>query len=94
MKLHVQYAAQLRAAVGRNEEEVELPDGSSLAELLVYLAANCGPGAEPHLLTDRRQVRPSLLLVLNDTAVPSSQAARTVLRTGDNVILLPPIAGG
>lgn len=94
MKLHVQYTAQLRAAIGRNEEEVELPDGSSLAELLVHLAANCGPGAEPHLLTDRQQVRPSLLLVVNDTAVSSSQAASTMLRSGDKVILLPPIGGG
>ena len=94
MKLRVQYAAQLRAVVGRHEEDVDLPDGSSLADLLTHLASRYDRGAESHLLTDLGHVRPSLLLVLNDTAVSSSQAACTVLRSGDQVALLPPIGGG
>lgn len=94
MKLYVEYAAQLRAAVGRQADEIELPDGSTLAELLEHLASHCGRAAEPHLLNDQGQVRPSLLLVLNDSAVFPSQAAGTVLRSGDRVLLLPPIAGG
>lgn len=93
MKLHVHYTAQLRAAVGRSEEEVELPDGSSLADLLLRLAEQyCD--ARPHLATECGSLRPSLLVVVNNIAVPLREAADRELQPGDVVMLLPPIAGG
>jgi MoaD family protein len=94
MKLRVQYMAQLRAAVGRAEESVELPDGSSLAALFNHLAATYGRDAEPHLLSVNGQAQPGLLVVVNGTARPAREAGMTVLRAGDEVVLLPPIAGG
>lgn len=93
MKLHVQYMAQLRAAVGRAEEIVDFPEGSSLSELLVHLAERRCEAA-PHLINNAGQARSSLLLVVNDAAVAASEAATTILHSGDVVILLPPIAGG
>lgn len=93
MKLRVQYTAQLRTATGRPEEVVELPEGSSLAALLGHLAANLD-GAASHLLSADGQAHRSLLIVVNDSAIASHHAAATLLRTGDVVTLLPPIAGG
>ena len=52
MKLRVQYTAQLRTAVGRAEEDVDLPEGSSLHALLVQLAADRGRDVAMHLVTD------------------------------------------
>ena len=49
MKLRVQYTAQLRAATGRSEDEVELPEGTSLAALVSHLGARLG-GAASHLI--------------------------------------------
>lgn len=94
MKLKVQYMAQLRAALGRSEEEVDLPAGSNLATLLGQLAAGACRGSESHLLTSAGQVRPSLLVVVNGSALPASKADATTLHDGDVVMLLPPIAGG
>lgn len=93
MTLRVEYRAQLRAAVGRTEEEVELPAGSCLSELLAQLAAR-HRAAEAHLVTAEGQVRPSLLVVVNESAVSTRDAATTVLQDGDVILLLPPIAGG
>lgn len=93
MKLRVQYMAQLRAAVGRTEEEVELPDGNSLADLLHQLA-NTHNAARSHFVTEAGQARPSLLIVVNDAAVSAREAATTLLHSDDVVTLLPPIAGG
>ena len=93
MKLRVKYSAQLRAAIGATEEDVELPAESSLSELLVQLAArHCA--AKTHLVTAAGQAGPSLLMVVNDVAVAGRDAARTLLHEGDVVMLLPPIAGG
>jgi sulfur-carrier protein len=93
MKLRVQYTAQLRAAAGRAEDEIELPEGSSLAELLAHLATKLD-GAAAHLLSTDGRTHRSLLIVVNDLAVPAHAAAATSLKPGDIVTLLPPIAGG
>jgi molybdopterin converting factor small subunit len=93
MKLRVQYTAQLRTAVGRAADEVELPDGSSLAALVHHLAEKLAD-AGPHLTTADGQIHRSLLVVVNDAAVTARDAATAYLREGDVVTLLPPIAGG
>ena len=93
MKLEVQYMAQLRTASGRLGEEVDLPEGSNLSELLVHLAAIRAEAA-PHLVTAAGQACPSLLLVVNGAAVPVREAATVRLAAGDVVCLMPPIAGG
>jgi sulfur-carrier protein len=93
MKLHVRYTAQLRAAMGLDEEEVDLPEGANLEALLAHLASKHADAAS-HLVTDAGQVRPSLLVVVNDAAAAPADAADTELQPGDVVTLLPPIAGG
>ena len=94
MKLRVQYTAQLRTAAGRPEEEVELPAGSTLAALLALLASRLDAAAAAHLFAPEGHIRPSLLLVVNDAVASAEAAQSTVLRPGDVVLLMPPIAGG
>ena len=93
MKLRVQYMAQLRTVIGQSEEEIELPDGTNLAGLLNQLA-NTHSAAKSHFVTEIGHARPSLLIVLNDSAVSARDAATTALNSNDVVTLLPPIAGG
>ncbi len=94
MKLLIQYTGQLRTAVGRSDDRVELPEGSTVAALLAQLGESVGESARPHLLTQAGTMQPSLLVAVNETACPARQAASTVLQDGDSVVLLPPIAGG
>lgn len=94
MKLRVQYMAQLRTAIGCSEEERELSDGASLAELLSQLAASHGADAGKHLFTAAGLVQPSLMIAVNGTAAPTRNVAEIALRCGDVVTLMPPIAGG
>ena len=93
MKLLVRYSAQLRAAVGVADEEIDLPEGASLGALLVHLAKRYADAAS-HLVTDAGEASRSLLVVVNDAAAVSADAAATELHSGDVVTLLPPIAGG
>lgn len=94
MNVRVEFTGQLRAAIGQATGRVELPEGATLAMLLVQLGQRCGEEARPHLLNASGQMQPSLLVAINGTACSSRQAAQTVLRDGDAVVLLPPIAGG
>lgn len=94
MKLRVQYSAQLRTAVGRPHDELEMPDGSSLAEMLDHLASSLDEAAAAHLIAPGGGFRQSLLIVVNDAVVPVHVASDRKLKDGELVLLLPPIAGG
>ena len=94
MKIRVQYSAQLRTALGRAEEEVELASGSTLAALFDDLATRLDDGAKGHLLAADGRIRASLLIVVNETVTSADAANATMLKCGDVVLLLPPIAGG
>jgi molybdopterin converting factor small subunit len=94
MIVRVQYMAQLRDAVGRADEVLEIPEGSSLGSLLVHLADRHGRDASPHLLAPDGKPQRSLLTVVNNLAVSPPSAGTTLLKPGDVVTLMPPIAGG
>ncbi len=92
--LRVQYLAQLRTARGVAEESCQLPEGATLEQLLVQLASTHGAEVAKHLHTSAGVVQPSLMIAVNGVAVPTRQSPQTMLRSGDIVTLMPPIAGG
>lgn len=94
MRLRVQYTAQLRAAVGRAEEEIDVPEGSNLAELLLRVASEMCRDAAGYLLAPGGELQPSLLVAVNDRAISTSEAVTVPINSGDVVTLMPPIAGG
>ena len=94
MKLRIQYTGQLRATVGRSEEELDLAEPTTLSLLLRELATRHGNHAAAHLTTTAGHIPAGLLLVVNGAAIPASQCSDAVVRPGDIVTLLPPIAGG
>ena len=94
MKVRVQYSAQLRTSIGRSEDEVELNAGSTLAALIDDLASRLDDVAKGHLVAPEGSIRASLLMVVNEAVTSAASAQSTVLKSGDVVLLLPPIAGG
>ncbi len=83
MKLQVRYFASLREALGPSDE-IELPEGSTLAGLREALIARGGRHAEA--LARNRTVR----CALNQAMVDESSA----LTPGAEVAFFPPVTGG
>jgi molybdopterin synthase catalytic subunit/molybdopterin converting factor small subunit len=81
MRVLVKLFGAVREAVGEKELSVGLPEGARVAELLALLARD-------HEGVDRFGDR--LATSVNLEVVPRE----TVLRDGDEVALLPPVAGG
>jgi molybdopterin converting factor subunit 1 len=81
MRVRVLYFASFRDAAGRDEEERELPDGSDVAALWRQLAT------EVPLFAKMPGPAPA---AVNREHSPVT----TVLRAGDEVAFLPPVAGG
>jgi molybdopterin converting factor small subunit len=89
MNIEVRYLAQLRPAAGRGAETVEAPDGCTVAALLRLLAGR-GERLRAVLLDQQGDVRATILAFVGE-----EQAERDrVLRDGDEVTLMTPIAGG
>lgn len=94
MNITIHYEAQLRNVAGVGRETLILPDGGTLLELLRRAAEVHGSALQERLLDATGAPLPSVLLFVNDLPVTPDAAASRVLRTGDTVLLYPPISGG
>ena len=90
MQVTVRYMGQLRHATGTPEETIATPGARTAAEFLRDLADRHGEPAR-RLLLDAARIQPTLLLFVGDE---QADPAATVLRDGDVLTLLTPIAGG
>jgi len=74
------FFAQYRDFAGADEMNVELPEGASVADLVVRLRGGAGLSRLPA----------SPVVAVNMDYAPHS----TALRDGDEVAFIPPVAGG
>ena len=81
MKIRIFFFGILKDLAGREAKSLDLPDSSTLADLLAHYAA-CVPELSVHL--------PAIAMSINqEFAHPTD-----VLHDGDEVALLPPVSGG
>lgn len=81
MQIRVFFFGVLKDVVGANQDELEMPEGSSVADVLARYEVRF-----PKL----RESVPSMALAVNQQyAGPGSK-----LKSGDEVALLPPVSGG
>jgi molybdopterin converting factor small subunit len=92
MKVTVHYAAQIRQAASCASELIELDGPCSVAELVRLLAQRHGPPLCDLLLDRQGQTQPALLLFVGEEQVELGSA--WMLRDGDEVTVLAPMAGG
>jgi len=81
MKVRLLFFAVLRDIVGKSETDVEVPDGTRAADLWQRLRAQHAPLAA--------YAQPPMTAVNESYVRPDA-----VLRDGDEVAFIPPVAGG
>jgi MoaE-MoaD fusion protein len=81
MKIQVRYFAVVRERLGRSEETIEVPEGATVATAMDALAAR-------HEAV--RMLRPYLQVAVNQESSPGERP----LDDGDELALIPPVAGG
>jgi molybdopterin converting factor subunit 1 len=81
MRVRLLFFAVLRDITGKSEAEVSLPDGARAADVWESLRREHGALAS--------YARPPLIAVNEDFATPETQ-----LRDGDELVFIPPVAGG
>lgn len=74
-------------------QESVTAEGSDLAKLIADLEVRC-PGMVERLLDDQGNLRRFINIYVNDEDVRFLQGTETPLRDGDQVSIVPAIAGG
>ena len=94
MRVEVKYYAMIREATGRRVETIEVPEGSSVDDLLGLLVGMYKEGLSNFIYDEEKKVRDYLSFMLNGLNVYSLKGMSTLLRDGDIFAILPPVGGG
>ena len=94
MQITVQFEAQLRHVAGVGHAIVSVPDECSVVDALHAVSAKFGPTLAERLVTADGSTQRSVLLFVNGLAIAHAMAAEHLLKSGDVLLLYPPISGG
>jgi molybdopterin synthase sulfur carrier subunit len=94
LEVEVKYYAMLREALGRKREVFELPEKSSVGDLMGLIVDRYGDPFSRYVYDSEKRVRDYLSFMLNGISVSSLEGFETLLGDGDVLAILPPIGGG
>ena len=92
MIVYIKAFANFREILGR-DSQVELEDGSTAKELLDSLCLS-QQRLKSALFDESGRVREYVILMKNRKDIDSLDGLETTLTDGDEVAILPPVAGG
>jgi len=96
LNVKVRYFTTLRELAGSAEEELEIEDGGTLADLIKEVASKYGKEARSYLYHkgEKDKVDPSIYFLINGANARMLSGLDTKLKDGDIVAIIPPIGGG
>jgi molybdopterin synthase sulfur carrier subunit len=93
VKLRVKFLASLSELTGVLKTEVEVPDGVTVRKLIDILTERYVKLRE-ELLDERGNLKPMYNILVNGRAIEWLGGLETRLKDGDEVVFIPPAAGG
>jgi MoaD family protein len=95
IRVKVRTILTLKKIMGSGEIELSFPEGSTLAALITNLVNSWGDELASHLYEpNSKRLRPYIRLMVNGRDIAFLNRMETVLKSGDEVLILPPVSGG
>jgi MoaD family protein len=96
IKVRIHTILDIKKIIGKGEIEIPIPKGSSLREVIVVMVATWGEGLKSRLLESDHPVTTHsyIRLMVNGRDIAFLRGLDTVLEDGDEILILPPVAGG
>ncbi|MQL50758.1 hypothetical protein GFC01_00370 [Desulfofundulus thermobenzoicus] len=93
--ISVVFQGNYRLLTGQGRVEIQLPQGSSVNDLIAYLADRYGGDLRDQLIDPGTgKVWSLMALAVNGKILNSVEKFSLILKTGDEVLFLPPALGG
>jgi len=85
----------LKRIIGSGEVALSVPEGSTLEELLVTMVKRWGKKLSSRLFESNSTIPlPYIRLMVNGRDIGFLNKLETKLQGGDEILILPPVAGG
>ena len=95
MKIKVEYLGFIRNMLSKRTEELELREGTSLRELLSDLSERYGADFKKQVYEPgQKDVKYGFVITVNGILMDQLRGVETLLKNGDNVILMSLMSGG
>jgi MoaD family protein len=96
LKVKVEYLGHVKNVIGsRREEEVEIKDEASIADLLMELSEKYGdPFQKAIYEKSGADLKSNYIITVNGYLLNQLNGIKTKLKHGDHVALLPIVSGG
>ena len=75
LSVEITYTGLIRNVVGQRRENVDIPDGATLGQLLEEVVRRHGPEARRFLFDGKTALLPNAMVVVNGTVVRDTTAA-------------------
>jgi sulfur-carrier protein len=92
MKVHLKAFASFKDILGK-EKDVNVKEGASVGELLEDLSSK-NTKLKDAIFDETGQLRDYVILMKNRKSIEHMEGLNTKLSEGDEVAILPPVAGG
>ncbi len=89
----VKYFAMIRDITGKSTETIILKDGSRVSDVFLQLSETYGDNFTSYVFNEDGGLKEGITLLINRDRVEPPYN-RAILNDGDEVVILPPIAGG
>jgi molybdopterin converting factor small subunit len=95
MKVKVQYLGFIKNLIKQSQDEFELEEGASLAELLNKISSLYGKAFQKEVYEPGlKDLKMGFVITVNGVLMGQLQGVDTQLNSGDNVILMSLMSGG
>ena len=95
MRIVIHSILKLKEALGGGDQEMDLPQGTTVARLLERMREKWGESLSSHLFDPAgNRPLPSVRVMVNGRTIQFLDGTETVLKEGDEVLLLPLVTGG
>ena len=95
MKITIHAILGIKEVIGRKITEIDLPAESTVEDFIAYMEKRWGDQLASHLFDPKdRTVLPHVRIMVNGQTIQYLQGMKTLLKEGDEVLLLPPASGG
>lgn len=92
-RIKTRYLAFIREETKKVEEELNIPADSTIQDYINELLRRYN-GLKKYLLDSQGNLRDGINVAVNGDVIRRSDYGNTVLKDGDEVVVIPPISGG
>lgn len=93
-KVKIQSFAEIKDALGADEIEVEIDDGSALRDVFETMAEKYGSSFKDQIWNKLTGEMEPFLVMLNEKTYSSLHEFETKVNDGDEIAILLPVVGG